>query len=489
MFTRVKSFLFHNTSDKQTVAKNTVWLSISNFGGRLIKAVVVIYAARVLGAAGWGVFSYAVTLAGFLTLFMDPGVNSILMRDASKAPEREQKEILSTTFVMKLCFIAIGVVLVLFVAPIFSTLPGAKELLPLVALIIIFDTLREFFSAFFRSQEKMELDAAIFLFMNLSVVVFGLIFLIIKPVVASFAWGYVAGTALGCIAALWVIRRYLKKIFSFFSKNRVLPILKSAWPFAVTGALGILLTNTDILIISWMRSASEVGIYSAAIRIIQILYIVPYILQASTLPILSRLANHDTARFRAILEKTLHIAFLVAIPMAIAGVLLGTQIMNLVFGAAYISGGMALGILMLTMLADYPAMIVGTATFTYDRQRNLIISTAIAGTLNVAFDLLFIPHWGIAGSAWATLIAQAASNAYLWYALKKINYFTVLPNLKKIIGATAGMALGVFALIALKTSAIIIIPAGVILYFALLTLLREPFIKELKGFYDARGQV
>ena len=51
--------------------------------------------------------------------------------------------------------------------------------------------------------------------------------------------------------------------------------MKTAWPFAIIGALGVLLTNTDILIISWMRRRRTVGIYSAAIRIIQTLYLVP----------------------------------------------------------------------------------------------------------------------------------------------------------------------------------------------------------------------
>ena len=81
------------------------------------------------------------------------------------------------------------------------------------------------------------------------------------------------------------LRSYFKKIFSRFSPERVIPILKAAWPFAISGALGLLFTNSDILIISWMRTASDVGIYSAAIRIIQTFYLIPYIIQFRTLPL------------------------------------------------------------------------------------------------------------------------------------------------------------------------------------------------------------
>ena len=101
MFQKIKNFLFKNITAKQTVAKNTVWLSISQFGARIIKAAIVIYAARVLGAAGYGVFSYAITLAGFFGIFVDPGINSVLIRDGAKATPTERQSLFSTTLIMK----------------------------------------------------------------------------------------------------------------------------------------------------------------------------------------------------------------------------------------------------------------------------------------------------------------------------------------------------------------------------------------------------
>ena len=146
MWQRIKSFLLENKTPQQTVAKNTAWLSISNFGGRLIKATIIIYAARVLGAAGYGVFSYATTLAGFFTLFVDPGINAVLIREGAKATPEERRSLYSTTLLMKAVVIAVSVLIVITVAPFFSILPGAKVLLPFVALIIIFDSTRGFLS-------------------------------------------------------------------------------------------------------------------------------------------------------------------------------------------------------------------------------------------------------------------------------------------------------------------------------------------------------
>jgi O-antigen/teichoic acid export membrane protein len=480
MWQKIKSFLSENKTSSQTVAKNTVWLSISNFGGRIIKAVIVIYGARVLGAAGYGVFSYAVTLAGFFTLFVDPGINSVLIREGAKATPQERKSLFSTTLIMKAVMIAASVVIVVTIAPLFSTLPGAKILLPLVALIIIFDSTREFLSSLFRAEEKMQWDAAAFLSTSLGVVIFGFIFLKFATTPLAFTSAYVAGTAVGALVAVWLLRKSFGKILSGASAKRMIAILQTAWPFAITGALGALLTNTDILVISWMRSAAEVGIYAAAIRIVQVLYIVPSIIQLSTLPIFARLAKRDPEKFRFALERTVSLIFLVAVPLSLGGAILGGGIMRLVFGSAYTTGGVAFSILMLTLSFDYAGGVIANAIFAYDHQKSLIISSAIGGFGNVLFDLLLIPRWGIAGSAVATLIAQILSNSYLWYAMNKLNRFHILPRLRKIVVAGALMA----AVTALLSSAGINIILNIIIsgiaYGAALLFFKESLLSEIK---------
>ena len=480
MWTKIKSFLFKNTTDKQTVAKNTVWLTISNFGGRLLKAIVVIYAARVLGTTDYGLFSYAMTLAGFFTLFVDPGVNAMVMREIPKSNDTDRRHILSTTLVIKIFLVGISGLFIFFVAPYFSTLPGAKALLPIAACIVVFDSFREFFSSFIRARERMEWEAAIFLTTNAVIVVAGFLFLWYSKTAVAFGWSYVPGVLVGAILGGYILRDYLKNIFSYFSLKLIKPIVTSAWPFAVTGGLGFLLTNADVLIISWLKTASDVGIYGAAIRIIQIFYLVPMIFQFSTLPLLARLAaNRDTEKFRNALERVVSVIFVASIPLAIGGFVVGTEVMRLVFGAAYASGGLSLKILMLTMLVDFPAAVISNAIFAYDHQKSLIVASAIGGVGNVILDIALIPHFGIAGSAIATLIAQIASNAYLWSAMKKINYFEVLPKLGKVALAGILMGLASFALLAIHTEIIVNILISTVIYFGLLVLFREHLLKDI----------
>ena len=475
---KIKEFLLENSSTRQTIAKNTFWLSVSNFGGRIIKAAIIIYAARVLGTAQYGVFSYALTLAGFMTLFMDPGINTVLTRETAKSSEEERSSFFSTIFAIKLALLVVGVSIIVFIGPYFSTLPGAKALLPIVAFILMFDTLREFFMSLLRGMEKMEWEAAVFIFTNFAIVIFGFIFIFRNPTAESLGWGYAIGTILGAIAAMIVLRKYIAHALANFKASLIKPIVQAAWPFAVVGALGLLLTNTDILIISWMKTASDVGIYSAAIRIIQVLYLVPAVLQVSTLPLFSRLAKRDDAKFREALERSVTLIFLASIPMVIGGIILGTSIMTFTFGTAFAPGGPAFKFLMATLIVDYPGAIIVNAIFSYGHQKSLIITSAIGGISNIALDLFLIPRWGMTGSAVGTLIAQTLSNGYLWYVMNKINPFSILPYLKEIIAAAAIMFIATASLSLLGINLIINILISIIIYFGFLKIFRDPLLSE-----------
>ena len=62
MFKKLKALLFENQTDRQTVLKNTIWLFVGELGVRALKILIFIYAARILAAREWGVFSYAIAV-------------------------------------------------------------------------------------------------------------------------------------------------------------------------------------------------------------------------------------------------------------------------------------------------------------------------------------------------------------------------------------------------------------------------------------------
>lgn len=479
MIKKIKGFLFTNQNARQTIVKNSFWLSVSNVGGRLIKAIIIIYAARVLGVEKWGIFSYAVTITAFFTIFIDFGINSILIRESTKTEDlAERSRILSTSFIIKTVFLILGAFLIIFIVPHFINVQGVKEILPIVVFIVIFDSFREFGFALNRAYEKMEKEAGLFLLTNVAIVVFGFIFLSIRPSVKSFAFAYALGTGLGVMATAFILREKLRQLFSDFCFKLVKPILSTAWPFAISGVLGILMINTDILLIGGLLTTKDVGLYSAADRIIQIFYIIPSVISVSVLPLFSRIAGKDNTKMRRVMENTLGTVMLVAIPISIGGVILGGNVISFLFGSAYSGATLSFQILILTLMINFPAVILSSAIFSYNNQKSLIVNAIIGGFLNVLLDLILIPRFGITGSAIATLIAISASNTYLWNKMKRINYFKVAPVLKNIVIATLVMAIVTFVLLVLKTNLLVNIGISIFVYFGVLYFTREPLLKD-----------
>jgi len=355
-----------------------------------------------------------------------------------------------------------------------------RTILPIVIFIFIFDTFRDFGFYLIRAIEKMEWEAALYMITNAAIVVFGFIFLKLSPNVASFTFSYALGAGAGLVATLFAIRKYISGIFSHYSFARAKYILASAWPIAISSVLGVLMINTDILIIGWLRSSEDVGLYSAAQRIIQLLYLFPAILAISLLPTFARLAGKDDKKMSFAAERVLSFVYLLALPMALGCLILGPGIINFVFGPGYAKAISSFQVLGITMLVDFPAVILSGLVFSYNKQKKLMTYSAIGGISNVIFDLILIPRFGIVGSAFATLSAQTLSNVYLHRTARRLNNFRVLPHLKKIFAASAVMAVAVALISLTNLHVLIAVAAGTAVYFGTLFALREPIFKEVR---------
>lgn len=477
---KVKAFFFTNITNRQTFTKNAFWLAVGNIGGRLIRAAIIVYAARVLGAGAWGVFSYGITLVAFLAAFVDIGIDSILTRERAKSKENplRQKEILSTSFFIKAALLAAAVIAVIFAAPRIGSLPEVKPLLPMMAIILVFDVLRNFGFSVIRSKEKMEFEAMLFIFTNVAIVAFGLVSLSFAPNVASFTLAYALGTGAGLIATSYALKDELAGVLSHFSKPLVKEILSSVWPFAISGVLGLLMLNTDVLIIGWFRSAEDVGLYSAAVRIVQLLYIFAGVAAQSSLPIFSRFHKEDSGRVKASLERILKFSFSFSLPVALGGAVAGPALVGFLFGDQYAGAGRSFQILLLTLAFNFVAVILSNVVFVYNKQKVLIIYMAIGGILNVAFDLFLIPKFGIEGSAVATLLSQIFADAYLWFIAWRIVRFSPRLKLHKILIASVAASVVLYFFTRNGVSIFLAGPIAAALYLGSLYLLKEPIFKE-----------
>jgi len=481
MLTRLKNLLFTNRSTKQTIVKNVFWLSFGQIGSRLIRAIIIIYAARVLGAAEYGVFSYALGLAAFFTIFADLGLSPLLTREIASNSEK-RSSIFASAFWLKIFLLAITASLVIFVAPKFSNIKEAIPLLPFVALLVALDNLRDFTFAYFRGIEKMELEGFLVVVMNSVIAIAGFIILSFKQTAGALLFSYIASVAALSIAAFYFIKDLLKRIFKDFNKTIALQFLHNCWPLAFAGLFGIFMLNIDIIMLGWWRTSEEIGYYSASQRVVQIFYTLSGIIATAVFPAFSRFIKQGVFEKAKLLnEKVISLLYLLALPLAVGGIILAQPIIKLLFGKEYLPASLSFQILILTLLIQFPAAVLSNSLTAYNQQRKLAYYTGLGSLSNVLFNALFIPIWGINGAALATVIAQSAYIFPLWLKIKKINNFYTLRHLKKIAASAAimGVVSFIFNQIRMNVIVNIILSAG--FYFALLYLMKEEAIQEIKG--------
>src|SRR3989344_4317147 len=352
-------------------------------------------------------------------------------REASRSVELRQKY-LATAFAIKTTLLVVLIAAFLLLAPLLTGLPEVLALLPVVAALTAFDSLRDLASSIARATERLALEAFVNVFPTPAIVSLVVVFLLASPTSLSLAFAYALGSALGLIAYGIVLRDYFLALLRAFSRELVKPILVSAWPFGLLGLMGAVMINTDVIMVSFFRSIEEVGFYSAAQKPAQLLYILPGLLAVPLFPAMSRLAKEGAAQLRGIFEKAMHAMLAAALPLSIGGVLYAPAIINLLYGQEYAAG---------------------TETFR------------------------------ILGAAWSTVLVNIIISISAWRKLKGIMPFAILPRLPKTALAGVAMTGAAAVLYALGVPSFPAMAATGLAYPLTLVLLRDPLVFELRSLF------
>lgn len=473
---KIKNFLFKNTSTKQTVAKNTVWLFLGEIIGRIFKLVIVIFATRKLGIEGWGLFSYALAFVSFFYILGDFGINTFITREMSKDKLDKHKH-LATSFILK-----IGLLLVLFVLSLLlGTHIGKIKLdisfLSVLSLLYFSDCAREFALSVNRSLGRMEQEAFSKILMNSIITIFGIILIIKSATPLSLAIAYSVGSIISTLFVIWSIRYELRKVEWKISKESIKIIYDFSWPIIIISLFSFVF-NVDSIMLGQMRSATDVGLYSAAQRVVQFTAIIPAFIAMAIFPVLSK-NESDDKKFSDIFEKVMAMVFAIGIPLAIGGFLLSTSFMAFVFGHEYIAGGSTLGILMISVLASFPNIILTNVIFSKNLQRTFIATTSFGVVANIILNFLLIPRYGAVGAAISVATTQMLIMVLNWQKLKKNISFSIIPKIGLIVVSSLVMAIVVVILKGTGANLITTAIAAIIVYIFSLLLLKEPSLNEI----------
>jgi len=427
------------------LAKGAIIVFLGMFFGRALTYLYVALVAR-LGSTEYGLLSLGFAFVSFLSIFSILGLRTGVIRYVSfYKGKNNQKKIKGTIYSSLKISLPVSLVLMilLFVfAEKISLLvfhnPDLTIVLRIFSLAIPFLSLSSIFIGGIigfqkikyqvLSKEIIENIVKLILTFVLIYIGFGLFGAIIGYVIA------IMGTA---IFSFYFLQ---KKVFPFF-KTKLKPVLITkelfyySFPLTFVGVLALIIKWTDVLMIGYYRTTSDVGIYNVALPTANLLVLVPTALMVLFMPIITELYSKRKLKDILLLSKVISKwIFFVNLPIFLLIFLFSKQILNLMFGFEYTQASGVLLILIFGYMIFSLSHIYGAILNTIKKTKIVFYISLIVTIVNVILNYTLIPKIGMFGGAIATsssLILMVLLSLIVVYKLTKIqilklNYFKAI---------------------------------------------------------------
>jgi O-antigen/teichoic acid export membrane protein len=176
----------------------------------------------------------------------------------------------------------------------------------------------------------------------------------------------------------------------------------------VTGAIPIVnavFSRADVFLLASLGTWHDVGLYSAALRPVDLARTIPPAYARAAYPGLARAraAGSDYAR---VARRAVQEALLFSVPIALALYAGAGTIIHVLFGDALAPAAGVLRILAWSVIPMGIAIVLAQVLFAADRQAIDLAVNLIAVVVSVGAAFLLIPRWGAAGAAAAVLMAS-----------------------------------------------------------------------------------
>lgn len=387
---------------------------------RIFSAIFVsIYVARYLGPEDFGIINYALAIVAVFMVLARLGMDSILVRDIAKSPEKTS-EYMGTAFIlMSISAIFVSLILCLLIY-FFENDVSTRIYIWVVALGLIFQVFLVVDYDFQAQVQAKYSSIAKSLALGLSSSV--KIYLVwIQADLLFFAIAYMLDHII--VAGLLITTHFIKKRPNFlfvFDKQLVKPLLSSSWPMVLAALATILYMRIDQIMIKNMLGAHELGLYAAAVKIYEGWIIVPYVLSISMLPAIVKLKSTSIERYEASLTKLFALVFWSGMICALIVTIGSDWIIRVTFGVSFEGASPVLMIIMWTSAFAALGFVSARYLTVENLEKKIAVRTFIALILNIILNLLLIPLYGIVGAALSTLFSVIVANYVLDYFDKEL---------------------------------------------------------------------
>jgi O-antigen/teichoic acid export membrane protein len=397
-----------------TIARGAGIVFIGTLVGSGLKYAFHIIVARTLGAGLFGFFVLGLTVFTMAEIIAQMGLPQGAVRYVSLFQSRQDQARLKGVILFSARSVVVSGTVVglgLFLASSFLSVHvfGRPELVPAIrifALMTPFSALGTILLSVFQGFKVLEYKVYVGEFIEpfLRIVGATIAFLAFGRRLPGVLWSY----GLAAVLALLSASVLLKKLFPPLLRKEIRPVYEArrlmafSWPLLFSSLLGQLLIVTDTFILGILGTSEDVGIYGAAQRTALLANMIFLSFNAIFAPIVAdfyqRQDRRDLDRLFKIVSKW---AFSLTLPASLLLILLAKPILGL-FGGRFVQGAGALAVLAGGWLFHSALGNAGAVLTMSGRSRWHLVNFSLLLVLQVSFNFVLIPRYGILGAAVGT---------------------------------------------------------------------------------------
>ena len=362
--------------------------------------------ARHLGPEAFGQLAFAIALVSMLATLAAFGLESVVMRDLVAAPERRSMLMSSALTLRGMTGMAAMLLVPIAAWALSSGRSGAQYAIVLAVGALPLLQSAELFDWYFLADRQPWRFAVPKVLASFVAAALRILLIFLNAPLLLFA-AMVPGEWLArWLASGWAYAASPSRpAWQPPSREEIGRLVGECWPLALAGLSIMFYMRVDQLMIGVMLQAEAVGLYSAALTISEVFYVLPTVVARTFAPALtqSRLVQGDQEELLLrILRATTAVHLAVAVVVSFAA----APVMQLLFGPGYLAAAPVLRIHIWTGVFVSMGVLSNLWLVNEGLQKFALVRTLVGGMVNVLLNLVLIPWKGPAGAAVATLVSQ-----------------------------------------------------------------------------------
>lgn len=397
------------TQDSGKASAATLMMTrLLQLGCSILSSIVV---ARYLGPEGRGILVLVLQVPSFLAMIGNMGMGLSGAYHYNKGLLSERDVVRTNTLFSLAIGGLLAALMLLFYEPLSSNLLRNVPFsaLMLAVSFVPFQLTIDSLSRMLMARGRFRFYAAV----GLLQVVLNALLTVLLLVPLSFGYkGGILAVLMSVLTAFWLyVTRYIVPVVRASNEGRsFLATLRTMLPYAFWGQLGDLIQffnyRFDLFLVNLWRPTTEVGYYSLAFSITEMLRIVPTSIGHVIFPKLSQLPRQEAAQQVPCLFRQL---LLLMLPVLAIFYLASPTLVPLLYTEKFTPALPSLYVLLAAMFLLLLATPFSIFIYGQGHIRFTTVVSVLSAVFTIGFDFWLIPRYGIMGAAIASAVSYVVT--------------------------------------------------------------------------------